>query len=247
VLPVAQVANDREHERRGSSVDPRLEELTLALGRDEGSRAYLEEVRWPDGVCCARCSSARVGYLRSRAKHQCRDCGFQFRVTAGTVLHDSHAPPAKWLLAVQLLLDSPDGFPAHRLQALIGGSYKTSWFVEHRIRLAMAQALRRLDSGAPVALAQDVSTHAAPADTHGAISAPDEVVRGVRLLKRAAGVSYHRPSLEHLSEYWAETRWRAANSGEDAFRRTVEALLDASPVTYREFVHSGAAPASLTN
>jgi hypothetical protein len=139
------------------------------------------------------------------------------------------------------MLDSPDGFPAHRLQALIGGSYKTSWFIEHRIRIAMAQALPRLDSAAPVALA-DEKAHVAAADAADAVSAPDEVVRGVRLLKRAAGAAYHRPSLEHLSAYWAETRWRAAHRGEDAFRRTVAALLDASPVTYRELVrHHGTA------
>ena len=118
------------------AADPRLRELIEILGVEGGARAYLEELRWPDGVACVRCSSTRVGYLETREKHQCRGCGYQFRVTAGTVLHDSHAQPIKWLLAVQLMLESEDGFPANQLRSLIGGSYKTSWFVEHRIRLS---------------------------------------------------------------------------------------------------------------
>ena len=147
--------------------DPRLAELTGSLGREGGSRAYLEELRWPDGVSCPRCDSDRVGYLEERRKHYCRDCAYQFRVTAGTVLHDTHVPAADWLTAVGLILDSPRGFPATRLQEILGGSYKTAWFIEHRIRAAMAQSLDvpgppHLSGGQPISSQPSSRSSAAP-------------------------------------------------------------------------------------
>ena len=198
-------------ETASAAVDPRLEELVDTLGSEAGAHAYLEELRWPDGVYCARCLSYRVVFLKTRSKHQCRDCGYQFRVTAGTVLHDSHVSASKWLLAVRLMLEAEEGFPANQLFASIGGSYKTSWFVEHRVRAAMAQALLE----AP-------DQPAAPDDL------PDPA-------ERTAGSAYRRPSVDHLHAYWAETRWRASQrNGQDAYRATVRALLAARPVTYRQ-------------
>ena len=191
-------------------VDPRLEELVDRLGPGAGASAYLEELRWPDGVSCVRCGSLRVAFLETRNKHACRDCKYQFRVTAGTVLHDSHLPAHKWLLAVRLMLESVDGFPANQLHALIGGSYKTAWFVEHRVRAAMAQALGGDDGWAPA-------------------------LNGSRVFARGAVAVYHRPSLEHLDAYRAEAHWRAAHRyAEDAYRATVLALLDAKPVSYQQ-------------
>jgi hypothetical protein len=225
------------------SVDLRRFERLLDDARDADPARASELLRealalwWPDGVCCARCLSGRVGFLETRGKHHCRDCGYQFRVTAGTVLHDSHAPPATWLVAVKLMLESQDGFPASQLHARIGGSYKTSWFLEHRIRRAMAQALRRVRPADPVALATDETAAGGQAidETSPADAAPEAVARGVRLIKQSAGAAYQRPSLEHLSAYWAETQCRATQTAtEDAFRRTVLALLEATPVTYRE-------------
>jgi hypothetical protein len=199
-------------------VDPRLEELVARLGVATGARAYLEEIRWPDGVTCVRCGSLRVAFLEARGKHACRDCRYQFRVTAGTVLHDSHVPAHKWLVAVGLMLESPEGFPANQLFARIGGSYKTSWFVEHRVRAAMAQAL-------------------------GVDGEWSESLRDVGFAARSAGAAYRRPSLEHLEAYRAETRWRAAHMGaQDVFRSTVRALLNAAPVSYRKLTRHAPRP-----
>jgi transposase-like protein len=231
-------------------VDPRLDELVELLGTDAGANAYLEELRWPDGVSCVRCRSFRVGFLKTRVKHVCRDCGYQFRVTAGTVLHDSHVPAYKWLLAVRLMLESGDGFPANRLYAVIGGSYKTSWFVEHRVRAAMAQALLDLDRKVMVALAASADgTEGEPHDglpKADAEQAPEAAVSRLRLLEHLAGSAYRRPSLEHLDAYCAETRWRVDHNGaEDAYRLTVCALLTASPVPYHQLTRRpGHRPAS---
>jgi transposase-like protein len=107
---------------------------------EERCRRYLEELRWPDGVSCPRCGSASVGDIPSRKRHYCRGCRHQFSLTSGTVFHNSHLPIWKWFLAVELLLESEGGLPANQLVDLLGGSYKTAWFVEHRIRAAFVQA-----------------------------------------------------------------------------------------------------------
>jgi transposase-like protein len=234
---------------RPSLVDPRLEELIERLGVDAGANAYLEELRWPDGVTCVRCGSPGVRFIKTRMKHECRDCRYQFRVTAGTVLHDSHVPAHKWLLAVRLMLEYGDGFPANRLWEVIGGSYKTSWFVEHRVRAAMAQALLDDDRVVMVALARapdwtKAESHHRPL-AYGTEPAPQVVVRGLRLLKQLAGSAYHCPSLDHLGAYWAETRWRMVEAGAaDAYRATVIALLTAGPTPYRQLTrHPGHRPA----
>lgn len=127
--------------------DARLRRLVGALGPDDGARAYLEGLRWPGGVACPRCDSGRAGWLEERAKHYCRDCGYQFRVTAGTAFHDSHVSLTRWLVAIHLIVDSEQGFPAHKLWRTLGGSYKTAWFLGHRIRSAMSQSLH--DVGLP--------------------------------------------------------------------------------------------------
>jgi transposase-like protein len=216
--------------------DPRLRALVARLGAEAGSRRYLEELRWPGGVICPRCDSGRIGFVETRSKHQCKDCAYQFRCTAGTVFHDSHVSIPKWLLAVGLMVSSKDGFPAVRLQRKIGGSYKTAWFVEHRIRAAMANAL--VDQEVPVAQARAAKHHARggageqPVETLPEL-APERVRTGLELINRVAGGAYHVRSPHHLSAYWAETRWRARHFGDaSVFHATVAALLAAEPVRY---------------
>ncbi len=118
--------------------------------RNDVSRAYLERLRWPDGVRCPRCGSALASRVVSRHQFDCRGCGYRFSVTSGTYLHDSAVPLWKWLVAVSLLVESEDGFPAHRLSARIGVSYKTAWSLAHRVRAAMSAEIEgRVRSDAP--------------------------------------------------------------------------------------------------
>ena len=112
-------------------------------GTEQRCRRYLEELRWPEGVTCPRCDCHSIGAIPARKRHYCRGCRHQFSVTSGTVFHKSHLPIWKWFLAVELLLRSDGGIPANQLVDLLGGSYKTAWFVEHRIRAAFVQAGER--------------------------------------------------------------------------------------------------------
>jgi transposase-like protein len=215
-----------------SVADPRLRSHVGSLGLDEGARVYVEELRWPHGANCPRCASDRPGWLDVRRKYYCRDCGYQFRVTAGTVFHDSHVSLARWLVAVQMMIRSERGHPATQLWTLIGGSYKTAWFVNHRIRAAMSRSL--LDLGMPLALAHTLP----PVRDAGEPTEPGaagEAGHGWALVRRLVAGRYHCPSSEHLGAYWDEARWRAAHADDaDVFRETVRALLEAEPLQYRE-------------
>lgn len=109
---------------------------------DDVARAHLEAIRWPDGVNCPHCG-ALEGCQRLEGKSTrpglfyCRDCRKQFSVTVGTVFERSHVPLHKWVLATHLLCASKKGMSAHQLHRMLGVTYKTAWFMAHRIREAM--------------------------------------------------------------------------------------------------------------
>jgi transposase-like protein len=113
----------------------------------EKAREYLESVRWPDGAYCPHCGTASEGVTELQGKahraglYQCNECSQQFTITVGTLYERSHIPLNKWLLATHLLCASKKGISAHQLWRMLGfGSYRTAWFMAHRIREGMAPA-----------------------------------------------------------------------------------------------------------
>ncbi len=100
-------------------------------------REALEKLRWPDGPVCPRCTTAGACALPSGEKWECRACDYQFTVTAGTIMHDSHLPLRKWFVAIYLMCESKKGMSANQLKRTLGVSYKTAWYLCHRIREAM--------------------------------------------------------------------------------------------------------------
>jgi transposase-like protein len=118
-------------------LDPRFTDPVTAA-------EYLEGVRWPNGAFCPHCGEAeRVGRLDSKAtkrrlwKCYAKGCRKQFTVTVGTIFESSHVPLNKWLAAFYLLCSSKKGMSAHQLHRMLGVTYKTAWFMFHRIREAM--------------------------------------------------------------------------------------------------------------
>ena len=97
----------------------------------------LERLRWPNGVACLRCGSLGVSEVRHRDEFDCDGCRYQFSVTAGTIMHDSHLPLRKWFLAIYLMCESKKGVSALQLKRILGVAYKTAWYLCHRIREAM--------------------------------------------------------------------------------------------------------------
>ncbi len=110
-------------------------------GNEDKCKSHLEELRWPDGLKCPRCESAKVSPVKEGSHiFDCLTCGYQFTVTANTIFHDTHLPLWKWFLAVYLMTESKKGISANQLKRTLKISYKTAWYLCHRIRKAMEEA-----------------------------------------------------------------------------------------------------------
>lgn len=110
---------------------------------EDAARAHFEAIRWPDGRVCPHCGTVGNSVLLQGKStrpglYKCRDCRKPFTATMGTVYERSHIPLHKWLLATHLMVSSKKGIAAHQLFRMLGfGSYRTAWFMAHRIREAM--------------------------------------------------------------------------------------------------------------
>ena len=117
--------------------DINLISLFDRFGSDEKCRELLESIRWPRGVACVRCGDMAIDELQHRSQWECRGCGYQFSVTSGTIMHDTHLPLRKWFVAIYLMCDSRKGVSANQLKQQLNVAYKTAWYLCHRIREAM--------------------------------------------------------------------------------------------------------------
>jgi transposase-like protein len=116
-------------------------DLCTTFSTDERCRELLERIRWANGPVCPRCQNPNPARLVSNAKLvYCKDCDYQFTVTANTIFHDSHLPLIKWLAATYMLCEARKGMSANQIKRQLGVSYKTAWYLCHRIRAAMASA-----------------------------------------------------------------------------------------------------------
>lgn len=117
------------------------------------AREHLEALRWPDGPYCPHCGDTEnvvrmEGAAHRKGLHNCRSCRKQFSVTVGTLFERSHIPLNKWLLAFHLMAASKKGMSAHQMHRQLDITYKTAWFMCHRIREAMKQENRPKLGGA---------------------------------------------------------------------------------------------------
>lgn len=105
----------------------------------DAARAWLETMLWPEGPICGHCGvTGSAKALASRpGTYQCNACRKQFTVTVGTVFERSHIPLNKWLMATFLFCASKKGVSAHQMHRLLGITYKSAWFMMHRLREAV--------------------------------------------------------------------------------------------------------------
>jgi transposase-like protein len=119
--------------------------LTDPIFTDENkAREHLEAIRWPNGPYCPHCGEAQKVYRLHGKSHRpglfhCNGCNEAFTVTVGTVMERSHVPLNKWVLAYRLMASSKKGMSAHQLHRTLGVTYKTAWFMAHRIRESMRE------------------------------------------------------------------------------------------------------------
>lgn len=117
--------------------------LTDEIYNDENAaRQHLEAIRWPNGPACPHCGSVdNAKRLEGKAARpgllNCRDCRKQFSVTVGTVFERSKIPLTKWLACSYLMASSKKGISSHQIHRMLGITYKTAWFMTHRLREAM--------------------------------------------------------------------------------------------------------------
>jgi transposase-like protein len=124
--------------------------LAQHFSDEDKAREFLEKLRWPDGPVCPHCGVLNNAYRlepkpSKKGKHvrkgvwKCGGCRSQFTVTVGTIFADSHIPLSKWLLAYHLLCASKKGMSAHQLHRMLKVTYRSAWFMAHRIRYTMTQ------------------------------------------------------------------------------------------------------------
>ena len=118
-------------------------DLTHPIYTDpEKAREHMEAIRWPQGPVCPHCgcignATKLKGKSTRPGLYKCNDCKSPFTVTVGTVFERSKVPLNKWVLATHLMASSKKGMSAHQLHRTLGVTYKTAWFMFHRIREAM--------------------------------------------------------------------------------------------------------------
>lgn len=143
-------------------IDPEeinLSKLAQEYSDDKKARSLFESWRWPDGKpICPHCKHNEAYQLESKPetkeKNRMRDgvyccaaCRKQFSATVGTILEDSHLPISKWVMAIFIMCSAKKSISAHQMHRMLGITYKTSWFMCHRIRHALAPSGEGLLSG----------------------------------------------------------------------------------------------------
>jgi hypothetical protein len=148
---------------------PSLIDVTKQFGTTAQCVSYLEAARWPDGVRCLVCGCDKIskfvtneterernrkGVVKTvrvpaRYLYTCLEptCGFQFSPTAGTIMHDSHLPLPQWFMAAALMCNAKKGLSAKQMERDLGVSYRTAWYLNHRIRKAMEDGAPGLLTG----------------------------------------------------------------------------------------------------
>jgi len=117
-----------------------LTDLMNSFSTDDKCRELLKRLRWPDGAECPRCQGKATELETEKQLFWCGACDYQFTVTAGTIFNDTHLPLVKWFMATLLLCEARKGMSANQVKRTLGISYKTAWYLCHRIRAAMVES-----------------------------------------------------------------------------------------------------------
>jgi transposase-like protein len=125
-----------------------IERIRQKYSNEDKAREFVESLRWPNGPICPHCESTKVYRLTPKPTSKspgrkgllkCGSCRKQFTVKVGTIFEDSRIPLSKWVIAIHLLCASKKGMSAHQIHRQLDVTYKSAWFMMHRIRYAMTQ------------------------------------------------------------------------------------------------------------
>lgn len=181
---------------------------------DNAAREHLESLRWPNGPICPHCgvvgnAVALNGKSTRPGVYKCRDCAKPFSVTVGTVFERSKIPMSKWLLANHLLCSGKKGTSSHQIHRMLGVTYKTAWFMTHRLREAMAPA-----------------ANAGPLGGEGKTVEADETVLAKSPKTRRTAAKHAKPDIKILSLVERGGAIRSKYLDEKSIRSALVELLD---------------------
>lgn len=185
-------------------------DLTNPIFHDEdAARTHMEAVRWPNGPFCPHCGAVECitrlqGKSHRAGLHQCNSCEGHFTVTNGTVMERSHISLAKWVLAFHLMASSKKGVSAHQIHRNLGITYKSAWFMCHRIREAMSDP-------SPAPVGGDGKIVEADEMYHGKRERPAEISRQAKHQRRANAKSKQQREILALGERGGEARVQHVN------------------------------------
>jgi len=168
---------------------------------EEQAREWFEGIRWPNGPVCPHCGSVEALKLQGKTVrsglYKCQGCEGQFTATINTILEDSHSPIRTWLMAFAILCSSKKGVSALQLQRQLGlGSYRSAWYMAHRIRHAMSRE----------PLAGLLGQHGGTVEVDEFYAGATKVRKGVPKGKRGRGTK--RPAVVALVERGGRVRAR---------------------------------------
>jgi transposase-like protein len=158
-----------------------LIDVTQQFPTDEECLVYIEKMRWPDGVVrCPTCGCDRVSRITRKSAtknvrkslYQCLEptCKQQFSATSGTIFNDSHLPLYKWFMALAIVVDAKKSISANQLKEHLGiGSYRTAWYMAHRIRKAMVEETNPFDQLRGIVELDETYISGKSKDRHGRI------------------------------------------------------------------------------
>lgn len=206
--------------------------LTDPIFTDEGAaRQHFEAIRWPDGPICPHCgvignATELKGKSTRPGVYKCRECEKPFTAMIGTVYERSHIPLHKWLLATHLLCSSKKGISAHQLWRMLGfGSYRTAWFMAHRIREGMREAHLPEPMGGVGKFVEADETYVGGKAKNRAYKDPPPKEAVMSLVERGGKVRSH-----HVPEVTAVTLKPTLI---DAIAKDTHFRTDESPVYYK--------------
>jgi transposase-like protein len=158
-----------------------LIDVTKQFPTDEECLVYIEKMRWPDGVVrCPTCGRDRISRITRKSDtknvrkslYQCLEptCKQQFSATSGTIFNDSHLPLYKWFMALAIVVDAKKSISANQLKEHLGiGSYRTAWYMAHRIRKAMVEETNPFDQLRGIVELDETYISGKSKDRHGRI------------------------------------------------------------------------------
>src|SRR5580704_12607890 len=163
-----------------SLIEGKAMRLQKIYTNENAARKHLEKLLWPEGPFCPHCGNSdlkRITKLKGKSTRpgvfKCNECEKPFSVTVGTVFESSHVPLHKWVYATHLLTASKKGISSHQLMRMLGVSYKTAWFMSHRIREGMRPASLTPMGGASGVIEVDETyigrREGVPKPTHGGL------------------------------------------------------------------------------